>query len=329
MMISGHLREMTGTMPKQSDCTWFCRRPAGKHPVRRASSEELREAALLVEPGIELAILPHLYDLDAEHPGRLHLGAVRTDMVILSWLYPRAAYWCLDRSGIKGQEGATLLVPAAEEDDSEDAEKPEGPQGIGALDVPTDRYLYCVDLRNETKVDAFVAEIRRIAAESAARAESKIARADGHGSTRFQNLGRVRAEDGPDHAGATSDAAGPALVSGDRSAAAAPIGAWSASISSPVRRLPTWTDIRTGSWSRSQETPAREGCPACSQFIRNTRSSSPSTRRPRSPARPGRRHREPQDRPRRACSAARRCDEDRGLRAAIGSSSPTAATPSA
>ncbi|HEX3313770.1 MAG TPA: ferredoxin family protein [Gemmataceae bacterium] len=146
----------------------------GKHPVRRALEESL-VAALLVEPGIELAILPHLYDLDAEHPGRLHLGAVRTDMVILSWLYPRAAYWCLDRAGIKGQEGATLLVPAAEEDESDDGEKTEGPQGIGALDVPSDRYLYCIDLRNETKVDAFVEEIRRIAAESASRAESKIA----------------------------------------------------------------------------------------------------------------------------------------------------------
>ena len=144
----------------------------GKHPVRRALEESL-VAALLMEPGIELAIVPHLYDLDADHPGRLHLGAVRTDMVILSWLYPRAAFWCLDRSGIKGREGTTLLVPA--EDDSDDAEKAEQPKGIGALDVPSDRTLYCIDLRNETKVDAFVEEIRRIAAESTARAESKIA----------------------------------------------------------------------------------------------------------------------------------------------------------
>jgi hypothetical protein len=145
----------------------------GKHPVRRALEESL-VAALLVEPGIEAAIVPHLYDLDEKHPGRLHLGAVRTDFVILSWLYPRAAFWCLDRCGIKGQEGATLLKPAdAEEADDEEGVEPEKPKGIGALDVPSDRHIYCIDLRNETKIDAYLEEIRRIAAESAAREASK------------------------------------------------------------------------------------------------------------------------------------------------------------
>jgi NAD-dependent dihydropyrimidine dehydrogenase PreA subunit len=143
----------------------------GKHPLRRGLEESL-VAALLMEPGIDLALLPHLYDLDAEHPGRLHLGAIRGDVVFLSWLYPRAAFWCLDRSGIKGQEGVTLLKPA--EDDSDETAEPEAPKGIGALDVPPDRHIYCIDLRNENRVDAYVEEIRRIAAESAARAESRV-----------------------------------------------------------------------------------------------------------------------------------------------------------
>jgi NAD-dependent dihydropyrimidine dehydrogenase PreA subunit len=145
----------------------------GKHPVRRALEESL-VAALLMEPGIDLAILPHLYDLDTKHPGRLHLGAVRGDLMILSWLYPRAAFWCLDRCGIKGQEGATLLKPADAEEPDDDAGEPEQPKGIGALDVPPDRHIYCIDLRNETKIDAYVEEIRRIAVESAARAESRV-----------------------------------------------------------------------------------------------------------------------------------------------------------
>ncbi len=143
----------------------------GKHPVKRNLEEEI-VAALLMEPGIELAVVPHLYDLDANHPGRLHLGAIRGDMVVLAWLYPRASYWSLDRCGIKGQEGITLLKPASEEDDDA-SETVEEPKGIGALDVPPDRFLYCLDLRDSDKSQAFVEEVRRIAKESAVRAAEK------------------------------------------------------------------------------------------------------------------------------------------------------------
>src|SRR5918996_5516379 len=101
----------------------------GKHPVKRALEESI-VAALLMEPGLEVSVIPYLYDLGPDHTGRLYLESVTGDMVVLSWLYPRAAFWLLDRDGIKGHFGETQLKPPAddEEDEAESdtpVEKPE------------------------------------------------------------------------------------------------------------------------------------------------------------------------------------------------------------
>lgn len=130
----------------------------GKHPGRRALEESLL-AALLMEPGVEASVIPHLYDLGPEHSGRLFLESLPGDMVLLSWLFPRAAFWLLDRNGIKGHEGQTQLKPANPADG-------EGPpaQGIGAVNVP-ERHIYCLDLRDSSSPEVFIEEIRRIAEE--------------------------------------------------------------------------------------------------------------------------------------------------------------------
>ncbi len=146
-----------------------------KHPAKRALEEAI-VAALIMEPGIEMAVLPHLYDLDAQHPGRLHLGAVRGDLVVLSWLYERAAFWALDRGGVKGQPGQIVLKAPVDRDEDEDLPAEE-PKGIGSLDAPIDRYIYCLDLRDSDQAATFVEEIRRIHAESAARAAAAAPRA--------------------------------------------------------------------------------------------------------------------------------------------------------
>src|SRR5947209_5486066 len=118
----------------------------GKNPAKRALEESIA-AALLTEPGLDLSIVPYLYDLDAEHTGQLFLESVRGDMVVLAWMYPRAAFWLLDRDGIKGHYGETELKAPADEDEDEEAGTPEPSSGIGAVDVP-DRHIYCLDLRD-------------------------------------------------------------------------------------------------------------------------------------------------------------------------------------
>lgn len=144
----------------------------GKHPAKRGLEESL-VAALIMESGLDVSVVPHLYDLGPDHTGRLFLGSVQGDMVFMSWLYPRAAFWVLDRDGIKGKFGETRLKPPADEDDEDETEEAKEPsKGIGALEVP-DRHIYCVDLRDGNNPEPFLEEIRRIAAESRARAEEK------------------------------------------------------------------------------------------------------------------------------------------------------------
>ncbi len=140
----------------------------GKNPAKRALEESV-VAALLLEPGLEVSVVPHLYDLEPGHTGRLFLESIKGDMVVLSWLYPRAAFWLLDRDGVQGRQGVTQLKPP--EDDEEEGEA-EPAKGIGAFQPP-DRDIYCLDLRDSDKHEDYVAEIRRIADECRQRAETR------------------------------------------------------------------------------------------------------------------------------------------------------------
>src|SRR4029453_5475338 len=97
----------------------------GKNPAKRALEESII-AALILEPGLDVSVVPHLSGLGPDHTGRLFLESVRGDMVLLSWLFPRAAFWVLDRDGIKGQWGEThLKLPNDDDLDEEEASEPQ------------------------------------------------------------------------------------------------------------------------------------------------------------------------------------------------------------
>lgn len=131
-----------------------------KNPLQRNLEEEVA-ARLIMERDIDVSIVPHLYDMSADHTGLLFLRSVPGHVVVLSWLYPRAARWIMDRQGVRGREGLTLLVSDEEEDEEDRGE----PQGIGSVEVPS-RRLYVIDFRVRNKADDFVREVRRIANEN-------------------------------------------------------------------------------------------------------------------------------------------------------------------
>jgi NAD-dependent dihydropyrimidine dehydrogenase PreA subunit len=138
----------------------------GKVPAKRHLEEEIA-AALLLEPDIDVSIIPHLYDLPAEDTGLLFLRGVSTDLIVLGWLYPRASRWVLDRQNIKGRVGVSkfdLDDEESEEDEDEDTPAVED-RGIGAADVPN-RSIYCLDLRKHAEAAKYVDEIKRIVRES-------------------------------------------------------------------------------------------------------------------------------------------------------------------
>ncbi len=138
----------------------------GKNPTKRQLEEDLA-AALIMEPDCDVSIIPHLYDLTPDHTGLLFLKSIPGDLVIAAWLFPRAARWVLDRNGVKGQPGVSLL-PAA--DDEEDAAEPEDApadaqaRALGAWDVPH-RKIYCLDLRQQADYRVYRDEVRRISRE--------------------------------------------------------------------------------------------------------------------------------------------------------------------
>src|SRR5579872_6086043 len=96
----------------------------GKNPARRALEESIA-AALIMESGLDVSIVPYLYDLDAQHTGRLFLESIQGDMVVLAWMFPRAAFWLLDRDGIRGHYVENQITPPAEKDEDDEDGEPE------------------------------------------------------------------------------------------------------------------------------------------------------------------------------------------------------------
>src|SRR5688572_23683137 len=142
----------------------------GRNPARRALEESIA-AALIMEPGLDVSIVPYLYDLGADHTGRLFLESVPGDMVVLAWMYPRAAFWLLDRDGIKGKLGESQLKSGDTTDEDDEDQEPEATKGIGAVNVP-ERHIYCLDLRDHNNHATYVDEVRRIAVECRQRHEA-------------------------------------------------------------------------------------------------------------------------------------------------------------
>lgn len=143
----------------------------GKNPARRGLEEELA-AALIMQSDVNVSLVPHLYDLSHDHSGMLFLQGVPGPLLVLSWLYPRAARWTLDRAGVKGWAGRTLLVGDEEEDAEEEERAAEaqaesnGSNGSnGAAAAMRNRPIYCIDLRASEDPREFLDEIQRIAAE--------------------------------------------------------------------------------------------------------------------------------------------------------------------
>ena len=140
----------------------------GKNPAKRQIEEDI-VTGLLMDAGIDVTIVPNLYDIHPDSSGMLALQQINGNMVVLSWLYQRAAHWVLDRSGIHGHVGTILLDndDEEEEDDSEDetAEAESKERVIETRDIPN-RQIYCLDLRATTKADAFIEEVRRIHGET-------------------------------------------------------------------------------------------------------------------------------------------------------------------
>lgn len=140
----------------------------GKNPVKRHLEEEIA-TRLMLSGTAEVSVVPHLYDLTSDHTGMLWLKSLKGNLVVLGWLYPRAIRWILDRNGVKGQVGESLLNVAETGDEEDDEEHraakeahTEVPKAIGSLNVPN-RQIFVIDLRDNPQPETYLTEIERIA----------------------------------------------------------------------------------------------------------------------------------------------------------------------
>lgn len=141
----------------------------GKNPAKRALEESLA-AALLMESDLEVSLVPHLYDLSPTHTGTLFLNAIPGDMVVLSWLYPRASHWVLDRQGVRGKEGVVLLKEEIDEEEQADPEAAENKsipyENPERKQTIPDRKIYSIDLRVSSNPDDYLKEIKRLSQDA-------------------------------------------------------------------------------------------------------------------------------------------------------------------
>ncbi len=143
------------------------------NPTKRGLEEEI-VAGLLGEPGVDVTVIPHLYDLQADGTGVLCLQGITGDIVILSWLFPRASRWVLNRHGIYGHEGATLFVEDDEDDEDEsdsqeleeEASDEQTKQRVLETRTVPDRRIFCLDLRVRPAAQDYIDEVKRIVGEA-------------------------------------------------------------------------------------------------------------------------------------------------------------------
>jgi NAD-dependent dihydropyrimidine dehydrogenase PreA subunit len=138
-------------------------------PAKRQLEEDI-VAALLMEPGIDVVVIPHLYDLKPDGTGVLALRGIMGNMIVVSWLYERGARWTLDRAGIRGKEGLTTIKPADDDEEEEDeegdvAEADDKNRVQESRDIPN-RKIYCLDLRVHERAQPYIDEVKRIAREN-------------------------------------------------------------------------------------------------------------------------------------------------------------------
>jgi len=147
-----------------------------RNPARRRLEETL-VAAFLDDHRLHVVVVPHLYDLTADHPALIALQALRGDFVILSWLYPRAAHWILDRHAIRGEQREVIRDAGGDgPEQTPDGDSVSQPAADARAPRVTDRRpapprgIWHVDLRTPVDPHALIEQIRHTAAELARQA---------------------------------------------------------------------------------------------------------------------------------------------------------------
>lgn len=143
-----------------------------RNPEKRALEKAVSEAASQLD-GVRVLCIPHLYDLAKDGETYQSLRTIPGDLVLITWLFTRAAHWILDRNGIRGQVGAVELEQQFDdEEEADDAENSQEERVVDSQPRPA-RRIFTLDFRVSNSAEDFVREIQRIAELPAASLASK------------------------------------------------------------------------------------------------------------------------------------------------------------
>jgi len=140
------------------------------NPIKRKLEETLVTRLWMVD-GVDVLVIPHLYDLRDDDSAMIALKGLTGDFILLSWLYPRAAHWILDRQDVRGHLGKTALQGAWDhrkrkwQQQTQDFRPDETPPRV-LDDCPLpDRTIFHLDLRSDQDAQIYLSEIQRLASE--------------------------------------------------------------------------------------------------------------------------------------------------------------------
>lgn len=138
-----------------------------RSPDKRQLESDIAEAAANIA-GVQVLVVPHLYDLARDGETYRQMQGISGDMIVCAWLFDRATHWVLDRHGVRGQVGLTQLKAPSDGEDDGEAENADAAIADNPLERVIDaqprpaRTVTCLDLRVSLLANDFVNEIARI-----------------------------------------------------------------------------------------------------------------------------------------------------------------------
>jgi len=137
-----------------------------RSPDKRVLEDAIATIAAKL-PNTVSMIVPNLYDLANDSQSVDKVRQWQGPIVILSWLFDRAAFWVLDRNQIQGQFAESLLLnqDLIDEDDEEDESSNEDEKAadrVSTINARPNRHIYSIDMRASTSPDAYAIEFQRI-----------------------------------------------------------------------------------------------------------------------------------------------------------------------
>ncbi|OYP36981.1 ferredoxin family protein [Rhodopirellula sp. MGV] len=153
-MISANVQPETST-----NWTVVISKGQSRNPVKRSLEQALADAASKLD-GVAVVVVPHLYDLPKGGESLTTLAEIDSNIIVASWIFPRAAHWVLDRNGVRGQFVAV-------DDDQDDDEEPSSASArdvdrVADLYPRPDREIHCIDLKNGEDPQRFIELLQQI-----------------------------------------------------------------------------------------------------------------------------------------------------------------------